>query len=202
MKGHRGSTCILILLSILYFSPVAAATTSSQSEEQQRCPECHAKPGIIKVFQNNESVNAFLDPNTFHASIHHALACASCHADFSDGLHPERQFKSLQQYRVKSSLICRRCHADDQISKHAVHDGVLRNEQGGKPLICTNCHGSHGIVRISGKGAFTNEEQYCMKCHGRPITMPFKNGERRSLVVNTLSLKMSAPGKSVANRFH
>ena len=191
---------MLILLSLLFVaSGVAAGTTDRLSEEQERCLECHAKPGIIKVFQNNESLDAFLDPNTFHASVHHALACTSCHTDFSGGLHPERQFKSIEQYRIKSSLICRRCHADDQISKHTVHTGVLNT---GKPPVCTNCHGSHGIVRISGKGAFTNEEQYCMKCHNRPVTMHLKNGERQALVVNTLSLKMSVHGKLSCSDCH
>jgi predicted CXXCH cytochrome family protein len=130
------------------------------------------------------------------------MACSACHVDFIEGNHPKRTFKSKEQYQIKSSLVCRRCHTDEQLKKHDVHAGLLRQEQQGKPPLCANCHGSHAIVRLSGKGAVASEEKYCMKCHDRRTAMRFGNGETRSLKVNVASLQASVHDKLSCSDCH
>jgi hypothetical protein len=203
MKGTQRSLWGMLLLFVLTLSAVSAgAGPALLSDEARRCLDCHAKPGIIKFFQNNESLIAYVDSDKFQASAHNSLACASCHPDFAGGKHPVRVFKSKAQYRVRSSLICRQCHADEQLKRHAVHRGLLLEENTGKPIVCTNCHGSHTITRVSGKASFTSEEQYCLKCHKNPVAMHFKNGETASLKVDSLLLKTSVHGKLSCSDCH
>ena len=193
---------ILLFVLTLIAGRAASADQTLLPDESRRCLDCHAKPGIIKFFQNNESLMAYIDADKFQASVHHSLTCSSCHADFSAGQHPLREFKSKAQYQIRSSLVCRRCHTDEQIKRRSVHRGLLREEKTGKPLVCTNCHGSHTITQLSGKGSFTNEEQYCLKCHDHAVTMHFKNGETLPLKVDPLVLKTSVHGKLSCSDCH
>jgi len=202
MKGTRGDAWTLILFLGLVWGTSAAANQIRYSEDNQRCLECHAKPGIIKIFENNEQLDASVDLEQLQASVHNALACTSCHTEFSMGKHPDRQFRNTLHYQIKSSILCRRCHANEQIGKRAIHAGLLQSERTGKPMICTNCHGSHAIVRVSGKGTFTNEEQYCMACHGRSVALKLKSGEQRSTKVDPLLLKASVHGKLSCSDCH
>ena len=198
-RGVGEATLVLILLLV---SGSAEADHGFISEESQACLECHAKPGITKFFQNNDALLAYVDPDKFQNSVHSSLACSSCHVDFSGGKHPNRVFKSKIQYQAKASLICRRCHTEEQIKRRAVHRGLLQGEQAGKPSICTNCHGSHAISRVSGKGSYTNEEQFCMKCHDRSASLRFTNGEALPLKVDSLLLKTSVHGKLSCSDCH
>jgi len=203
LKGTQRRLWGKLLLFVLILSARGAgADTALLSDEARRCLDCHAKPGIIKFFQNNESLIAYVDPDKFQASAHNSLACTSCHPDFTGGKHPVRVFKGKAQYRVRSSLVCRQCHADEQLKRHAVHRGLLLEEKTGKPIVCTNCHGSHTVTRVSGKGSFTSEEQYCLKCHNNSVTMHFNNGEIVPLKVDSLLLKNSVHGKLSCSDCH
>lgn len=203
MRGMRANLYGMALLLVLVLPPGrAGAEQSLSSGETQQCLECHAKPGIGITFQNNETLSASVDPDTFKGSAHGSLACSTCHGDFAAGKHPARSFKSKAQYRIRSSLVCRRCHTDEQIKKCAVHTELLKEERRGKALVCANCHGSHAIARVSGKGAAANEEQYCMKCHARWSSLHFNNGETRLMKVNASVLKASVHDKLSCSDCH
>ena len=159
MMGNQGNRWgVVLLFALTLLAGRAGGEPAQLSDESRRCLDCHAKPGIIKRFQNNESLIAYVDADKFQASAHNSLACSSCHPDFSSEKHPTREFKSKAQYQIRSSLVCRQCHTDEQIKKRPVHRGLLREEKAGKPSVCTNCHGSHTITPLSGNSSFTNEE--------------------------------------------
>jgi predicted CXXCH cytochrome family protein len=203
MRGMRTYPYVLALLFLPVLLPHAVGSEQFPSfGETRQCLECHAKPGIRITFQNNETLPAFVDPDTFKGSAHGSLACSACHADFAAGKHPARSFKNKTQYRIKSALVCRRCHTDEQIKKGFVHAELLEEEQRGKALVCTNCHGSHAIAVISGKGAIASEEQYCMQCHDRRTTLRFKNGEHRQTRVDVSLLKASVHGRLSCSDCH
>ncbi len=164
-------------------------------DETRQCMECHAKPDIAITFQNNETQPASLDVEKFTGSAHGSLACSACHPDFAPGKHPARTFRSKVQYRIKSALVCRHCHTDEQLGNASIHAGLLEDERHGKALVCTNCHGAHAVARISGKGVLASEEQYCMGCHRRQAVLRFQSGERRDLKVDIAVLKTSVHGK-------
>jgi predicted CXXCH cytochrome family protein len=58
------------------------------------------------------------------------------------------------------------------------------------------------IERVSGRNAFTNEEQYCMKCHDGHMSMKFSNGEAFSLKVDLNHLRTSVHAKLSCSDCH
>jgi len=202
MKGTPRNLWGLVLIFVLTLVVGrAGADQVPLSDETRRCLDCHAKPGIIKFFQNNESLISYVDADRFQASVHSSLVCSSCHPGLTTGPH-NRVYKTKAQYLIRSSLVCRRCHTNEQIKRRSVHRGLLQEEKSGKPPVCTNCHGSHTVTRPSGKSSFTSEEQYCMKCHEHASTLHFKNNETLPLKVDTLKLKTSVHGKLSCSDCH
>ncbi len=98
-KGNQWGTVLLVALTLL--AGRAAGEPAPLSDESRTCLDCHAKPGIIKLFENNESLIAYVDTDKFQASVHNSLACSSCHPDFSSGKHPTREFKTKAQYQIR-----------------------------------------------------------------------------------------------------
>ena len=190
---------VFFLMSLLGILAILAGSVSARdiilSEESNACLDCHAKRGIIKRFQNSESIEAYVDIDKFKSSAHNLLTCADCHNDFSEGKHPKTRFKSKEQYKIRSSLVCRKCHIDEQIKERSIHARLLTEEKEGKLHICTNCHGAHEIMPLTGEKNFTNEEHYCLKCHGNGLNMTLRNGEKLSLKIDASLLKHSVHKK-------
>jgi predicted CXXCH cytochrome family protein len=194
--------CLIFLFWLALPSPPLFSNELPVSEETRRCLECHARPGLKITFLNYETQSASLNASRFTQSAHGSMDCSTCHPDFAAGRHPARTFKNKTQYRVKASLVCRRCHTDEQMKRHSVHSGLLTEERKGTPPICTNCHSSHAIARIRQNGSVANEEQYCMTCHVRPQVMHMESGERRVVTVHTKILKNSVHGKLSCSDCH
>src|SRR3972149_8552080 len=114
MKGRKGIILLLLSLFLAGMTSVdpASARDAVLSDEAKICLGCHAKQGIVKKFQNNESVAAYVDAERFKASVHNFLTCSNCHTEFSADNHPTRRFRSKKQYQIRSSLVCRHCHAE------------------------------------------------------------------------------------------
>ncbi|HXX58826.1 MAG TPA: cytochrome c3 family protein [Thermodesulfovibrionales bacterium] len=197
---------VLIFLSALVGGCIgllgpAFAGEGAASGEVQRCLECHAGHDIIKQFENGETLNVHVSPEKFAASVHRALACSDCHGDFSGAGHPQRRFRSREQFRIKSSLACRKCHSLEKIKTRAIHVNILREEEEGRSHPCADCHGSHSVMPVSRK-RFSNEEQYCLKCHGHALSMEFKNGETVSLYLDSGLLNTSVHRKLSCSDCH
>ncbi len=185
---------IIIQLFIIVFMLIFIRQTMAEdiifSDEGQRCLECHSKHGIVKKFENGESTEAFVDADKFKTSVHSSLNCSDCHTDFYADNHPQRRFRSKEQYKIKSSLVCRKCHTRGENKAKSLHDKLLSEEYEGKPHPCTNCHSTHSITAVS-KKTYKSEEQYCMKCHTQNLSMEFKDGEIRTLKIDASSLLTS-----------
>ncbi len=182
---------IAFFLAILGFSmEISYANIAILSNESKQCLECHSKHGIVKQFENNEYINAYVDAEKFKASVHGSLQCSACHTDFSADRHPERIFKNKKQYKIRTALSCRNCHTSEKIKTKSIHASLLNKEKEGNALICTDCHGAHYIASTSDR-ILDAEEKYCMSCHSRQMKMNFKNGETLYLTVDLASLKAS-----------
>jgi predicted CXXCH cytochrome family protein len=204
MKGRE--KLIFLLVSLVFWCVLAADTAHAKdvvlSDEAKGCLGCHEKRGILKKFQNNESVEAYVNAVRFKASAHSSLGCSSCHMEFSPEKHPERRFRSIKQYQIQSSLVCKRCHTLEQIKKKAIHAGLIKEEEKGKATVCTECHSSHAIMPVAGGRVFTNEAQYCLSCHGHGLTMMLKNGETVSLTIDKSLLEGSIHNKLSCSDCH
>ncbi|MGD0884218.1 MAG: cytochrome c3 family protein [Thermodesulfovibrionales bacterium] len=196
IKGRKDIIYLVLSLSLIFLIPAdfAYAKGNGQQEAVQQCLKCHGKRGITKKFENGESVAAYVDSESFKNSVHKSLTCFDCHPDFSGENHPDRRFRSAEQFRIKSSRACRKCHTVEQIKRESIHATLLREEDEGRAHPCTNCHGSHAIVPI-GVERMTNEEQYCMECHAHEVSMECRNGERALLKMDSTALKASVHNK-------
>jgi len=202
-KGQQTSAAALLFLSLfLMTAGPAAAESPGLATEAQACLSCHARQGLMVTFENNEFIEAYIDAEKYKTSVHHSFSCSKCHPDFSAANHPQRKFRSKLQYQTKAALVCRRCHTDRQIKASSIHTTLLNEEKSGTPTICTNCHGSHAVMRIKSTGKHSTEEGYCMTCHGYPVIMAFRNGETLSGTINLSSLQASVHNKISCSDCH
>lgn len=203
MKG-RGT--IVLLLSLFLAFAISIDLVNARevvlSDEARFCLGCHAKRGIVKKFQNDEAVAAYVDIEKFKASVHNFLTCSSCHTDFSTDNHPTRRFRSKKQYQIKSSLVCRHCHTDEQIKGKPIHASLLRGGNEGKLSLCTDCHGFHSVMPVAGGMIFANEGQYCLSCHAYAIKLIFKDGETLSRAIDRSLLEGSVHNKLACSDCH
>jgi predicted CXXCH cytochrome family protein len=182
-------------------SPVIVRAGVIISSEAEKCLVCHAKHGLTKVFENNKSIEAYVDAGEFMASVHKELQCSECHTDFSAERHPKRRFRNSEQYKIQAALACKRCHTNEQLKTKSIHAAVLDDDKGSKTHTCTNCHGSHSIMPVS-KKIFKSEEQHCLKCHGQEFRVEFKNGDALSLKVEMPVLQASVHKKLSCSDCH
>ena len=190
----------LTIASLLLAGP--ASGTAGLADEDQACLSCHERHGLMVTFENKEFVDVYVDPAQIKSSVHHSLPCSSCHPDFAGGKHPLRTFHSKTNYQTKAALVCRRCHTDRQLTASNVHTALFNQEKTGTAIVCTNCHGSHAITHIAKAAIYSNEEAYCLKCHGYALTMTFRNGETLSGTINMSSLQASVHSKLSCSDCH
>lgn len=182
---------IFFLLTFIGLLSASFAEEDVIPERTEKCLGCHGDRGIVKKFQNDESVAAYVSPERFKMSAHGHLTCSTCHTEFSGSAHPKRSFKSKKQYKIRSAAVCRSCHNSQQLKKRSVHAGVLGDYSEGVTPVCTDCHEAHSTFPVKGGKILSTEKEYCLNCHvGRP-EMVFRDGERYPIAVDTASLQSS-----------
>ncbi len=197
---------IIFLMLFLPLSLTIASRTGAEStdlsNEEQSCLSCHAQHGLMLTFENKEFVEAYVNAEKFKTSVHHSFTCSQCHPDFTAEKHPHKIFRSKTVFQTRSALVCRRCHSDNQIKANSIHATLLKAEKTGIPAVCTNCHGSHAISRVTSLGAYSDEEVYCLKCHGYAVKIMFRNGESLSGTVNIASMQESVHNNILCSDCH
>jgi predicted CXXCH cytochrome family protein len=197
-------TYALLLLLGMTLVPGAElnAASTELAAKTRKCLECHARQGIIKTFENNEYVEGYINEEQFKMSVHSFLDCAECHTEFSGEKHPNRRFRSKEQFQVKSSRVCRRCHNDEEVKAKPIHANLLERETEGEAPLCVDCHSSHSIMPISGGKVTTDEMDYCISCHEHNLELHFRDGDTLPLTVDTASLSASAHSKLSCSDCH
>ncbi len=184
---------ILVLCFILCCSEGGTAAAQSLPDETSSCLECHAQQGLTMSFQDNKSLEAYVNADTFKTSMHASIGCAGCHTEFSMKDHPKRVFKSKEQYTLKSVMVCRQCHTDEMLKAKPVHAALLVKESSAP--VCTDCHNAHATAAVAGGSTVVGEKQYCLGCHTHDITMLTKNSETALLKVDLTALNSSVHAK-------
>jgi predicted CXXCH cytochrome family protein len=191
---------MLIALLMCVFGIVVCAFNMTEASEKDLsvetkfCLQCHTKSGIDITFENNESFSVYVDPQSFKTSVHSFLQCSECHTGFSVDNHPKRRFKSLEQFKRRNSLICRRCHKDEHICDKTIHAGLLAKEKRGTSPVCSECHTAHAVMPIEGGKIFMSEKFYCYSCHGYDIKTTYKDGETVSMKIEVSVIDKSVHG--------
>ncbi len=196
-RSNRFTTiaCNLILAAALSLGlpGIIRAAAASPSAETAACLECHGKRGLMLTFQNKDKLEAYVNPDKFNDSVHASISCSGCHPDFSKSGHPERSFRSKEQFVLKSSLVCRQCHSDEQIKKSSIHASLL--EKSDTSPVCTSCHSAHAVTTLTRGKKFSTERQYCLGCHKHNLHMTLMNGETIPLSVEETHLESSVHAK-------
>lgn len=139
------------------------------------CLTCH-QFNITKVLPSKEKISLKVNEAEIKKSVHGKFQCLVCHTDFSKVNHPIYNYKDKNQYRKEMTRICTKCHTDEKLQKNPAHYALT------KTVSCIECHGYHG-VKPAKVAKTLPENQYCLNCHSRPISMKMKNGEVLSVQV-------------------
>lgn len=194
--GYRTFVCGLFIAALIL---IAAAPARAQARgaggakaEAGYCLSCHGKHGITKTFLDGQTVPAYVNEQRYRSSVHGLLACSTCHVGFSFDIHPEKKYRTRNQYSTRMSRQCRNCHKDEDIGRVPVHAGLLAIEKKGKATLCQDCHGAHETMKAGSGNAYLTEEHYCLGCHGNDIRTSFGDGTEFRLHTDANMLRGSA----------
>jgi len=143
------------------------------------CFACHADPGAKGSGGKSIAVDGAKFAGSVHGSLN--LKCTDCHADVSaDKLPHAAPLKPVN---------CATCH-DKAVAEYTgtVH-GVARKGGSTIAATCTDCHGTHDILRAKDPASRTNHaniEATCAKCHGN----------------EAIVAKAKLPGGNIDSKFH
>lgn len=158
------------------------------------CMSCH-QFDISKTLPSKEKKNLRVNEQEIKKSVHGKFQCLVCHDDFSKVKHPVYNFKDKKQYTNEMNKICTKCHTDKELQKNPAHYALT------KTASCIECHGYHG-VKAAKVAKSLPENQYCLSCHSRAISMKFKNGETLSVQVRESDILNSAHKKLKCTECH
>lgn len=177
-----------LFLSLLIAGHSHGAQRKPTSEEGQICLGCHGGRSLRMTFENGAKFSLFVDDAEIMGSVHGFLDCSHCHRGFSIEKHPQRNFKNLREFKTSSASACRMCHTFEK----GTHAKMLF---GLKDTVCTDCHGSHGIRKMS-------ERESCLGCHSKRLALSFEDGETMALMVNAENISNSVHNKLRCNNCH
>lgn len=101
-------------------------------------------------------------------SAHGHLDCRACHTNYTDSGHPGGKGSSLRERAKAMNRSCRSCHtAVHNLAEDGVH-ARLEGTRAGETPKCTDCHGSHDVLRSS--QARASIAARCENCHQREHT--------------------------------
>jgi DnaJ-class molecular chaperone len=148
-----------ILLSSLFYLPVAAAAAEAPSNEI--CLSCHSVPGLEKE-RGGKKLPLTVDAKRFGSSVHGPLSCITCHTDAAEVPHPP-QLKPVE---------CAQCHAEAAADYETSVHGSSRTNGGRDAAACSDCHGKHDIMKSSHPESkvYPLKLPYtCGGCHSDPV---------------------------------
>ncbi len=144
-------------------TPVAAQQPLAAGSEAP-CLKCHGDPNLSMTFPNGEVLPLYLDASVFQHSVHgNRLTCVDCHQRNIAVPHQSPRVQSRRQLALVEYEVCKRCHFENYTrTLDSMHFDAMAEGKEDAP-ICTDCHGSHDVVRLT--ESRTKIAQTCSKCH-------------------------------------
>jgi len=163
--------------SVPWARPAAAA--SPPPSVNDTCLACHGTADAKGAGGKSIAV----DSSKFAASVHGELKlkCTDCHADVSADKIPHAE--------KLAPVNCATCHAQPVKEYAATVHGKARKGGNNVAATCTDCHGTHDILRSKDPASRTNHaniEATCSRCHGNDSTVA----------------KAKLPGGNIDAKFH
>lgn len=152
----------LILLVVAW---IVATPQPAPAQENEVCLGCHGVEGTKVTFPGGATLDAFVDPKGFAASVHASFPCVTCHAAQVKIPHPPVLAATPRAFRVLAQQACATCHADQkQAYDGSVHGQGVRMGLADVPL-CTSCHTTHTIGKTKTAAFRNNIPEVCGNCH-------------------------------------
>ena len=142
----------------------AAAQQPLAAGSEAPCLKCHGDPNLSMTFPNGEVLPLYLDADAFQHSVHGTrLTCVDCHQRNIAVPHQSPKVQSRRQLALVEYEVCKRCHFENYArTLDSMHFDAMAEGKEDAP-ICTDCHGSHDVVRLT--ESRTKIAQTCSKCH-------------------------------------
>ena len=140
---------VVFVFSILFMSSNIAAA-------QDDCLECHGDEELMGADEKGYEYSLYIDKNAFENSVHGDLDCQSCHDGILELPHDE-QLPDVE---------CGTCH--EQEKEDYQWHGHLKAADCLDAPCCSDCHGTHNILRSDNKLSKTNPinlPRTCARCH-------------------------------------
>ena len=175
------ASCALLVAFLLAAAPTQSAAPAATPAPgvNETCLMCHAD----KDAKRADGRSIAVDADKFKSSVHGGLSlkCTDCHSDVSA--------QKLPHADKLKSVNCATCH-DKAVAEYAgtVH-GLARKGGNAVAASCTDCHGTHDIMRSKDADSRTNHaniERTCSKCHGS----------------DDIVAKGKLPGGNIDSKFH
>jgi cytochrome b subunit of formate dehydrogenase len=154
------------LLPLFLWVAASSAQTPPALPGSEECAACH-EPGRRSGKLEAGMPPPFAEAN-LRASPHAALECSACHSDVDP--------KKLPHAEKLARVDCGGCHPDQQTQyAESLHGKAARRGDKLAPG-CSQCHGTHDILRPSDPKAPTSTVQVprlCGQCHheGSPVSL-------------------------------
>ena len=187
---NRKLLSIFLLIAFMTFPIYVSAAKGVASSDTQLCLACHSDKTLKMKLMNKEALSLYINGSDFAKSVHGKTGCSGCHPDISMDNHPVvKKIKSKKEYAANLSRNCSVCHTSEQFRKRLpIHSSLAAKGT------CLECHGSHYIMAAAVPKTGVKENQYCMTCHSRKLSMSMKNGETLSVSVDEVLIRNSVHG--------
>jgi predicted CXXCH cytochrome family protein len=138
-------TGIIILATLLGYSPTLASESEQQTEEY--CLSCHANPDLKMTLPSGEELSLFINADELQTAVHspNGIECEACHTDITTFPHPPINYQTRRELSRVYYSACQKCHPDNYTrTLDSMHAQVAEAGNLDAP-VCTDCHGSHYI---------------------------------------------------------
>jgi len=135
---------------------VALAAAAQPAGPDDACFKCHGKQPAAHA---KGPQAPFVDKAKFAASIHAANGCSSCHGDVDVATHPATKAAKVD---------CAACHEKPSKTYENSTHGRARKAGNTGAAGCSDCHGTHDIVKSTAATSPVkreNQHTTCGQCH-------------------------------------
>ncbi len=153
---------------------VAPSESVNPIVSNETCLGCHGTPGLTMQLENGDTLDLYVDPETYANSIHgkDGYACVQCHTDLGEYPHPEFTATDARDATLQLTGVCDRCHSGEyNLTMDSVH-AAAQAEGKREAAVCSDCHGSHSVQQWTDPEtgellpeARLNIPLTCAKCH-------------------------------------
>ena len=143
------STIALAMIGL--FAAPAGAQEAGPIVSNDSCLECHSDPTLTMVLDDGDVISLYIDPDTFHGSVHGELgyACVQCHTNLGEYPHPTFTAENRRELNLRLYAACQRCHPGEyERTLDSAHEQA-RAQGIEEAALCTDCHGAHNTRRLT-----------------------------------------------------